>query len=713
MATVSIVSKMLKLRDKARTLTAAELAAEGLSRANKHLTRSFRRAIDRQDATYISDDELARSVVGGEISAMLSSLRSPTRPMLTAGLTDLKTTVRDVSRIYPLAPHDTVSRAAAILEHKITLFERGFQLGSDIDWHQDPASKARWPLVHYTRVPIRIGGGADARIVWELNRMHHLVTLGQAYAYTRDERFTEEFLIQIASWYRLNPPKFGINWTVAMEAAIRSVNIIAALGLFRDSVLLDDTSFGLIVKLLISHARFIADNLESSPTMASNHYLSDLIGLFVIAASLPELTESPRWIETAASELIREMDRQILPDGVDYEGSTAYHRFVLELYFLFFHLCGRCGIKLPTPHFEKLEAMFDFVRHYLKPDRTAPLIGDSDDGRIIRFKDRPAVDQSYLMSLGAVLFNSGDFRRRGAIDEEAIWWLGSQGIDTYDKLPAAVREPVSKQYGNAQIFIQRSGSLYAIIDCGDHGAMGRGSHAHSDALSIDLYAYGRTLLRDPGTFVYSASELWRNRFRSTAYHNTVRIDREEISELIKGQPFTLGPNRPVTVNKWETSVEQDLLDAQHNGYSRLEHKILHRRALKFCKGPEYWILEDYFTDAVGEPDQSHLIEFFFNFDAGLQVTFDDNGRAFAKSRTAALALIPVSGHTFETRIATRWVSLSYGTRKPSFGIMYSLYATIPFSNRILLIPYKKGDESKVEDVVAKQAAGGEETGKND
>src|SRR5262249_2264424 len=276
---VSIVSK---IRDKARTLTPAEMAAEGLSRVNRHVIRSYRRATDRRDSTYIADDELRRSIVCRDLADFLERFRRPTHPRLTAGLVDLRATVREVSRIYPIAPHDTVSRAAVILEHKIVLFERGFSLASEIDWHQDPASRTRWPLLHYTRVPIRIGSGADARIVWELNRMHHLVTLGQAYAHTRDERFTEEFLIQLASWYRQNPPNFGINWTVAMEAAIRSVNIIAALDLFRDSSLLDADSFGLIIKLLIAHARYIEENLESSPTLNSNHYLSDLIGLLVI-----------------------------------------------------------------------------------------------------------------------------------------------------------------------------------------------------------------------------------------------------------------------------------------------------------------------------------------------------------------------------------------------------------------------------------------------
>jgi uncharacterized heparinase superfamily protein len=681
-------------------MTPAEMAAEAASRVNNSIVRSYRRATDRKGSTYITDDELSRSIVGQDISAFLRSFRSVGHPRLTAGLVDLKETVRNLSRLYPLAPHDTVSRAAAILEHKITLFGRGFSLGREIDWHKDPVSGARWPLVHYTRVPIKIGSSSDARVVWELNRMHHLVTLGQAYAYTRDERFTEEFLIELAAWYGQNPLRFGINWTVAMEAAIRSVNILCALDLFRDSRLLDADSFALIIKLLIAHGRYIEENLEATPTLASNHYLSDLTGLFAIGATLPELAESPGWVETGILGLIQEMDRQILRDGVDYEGSTAYHRFVVELYFLFFDLSNRCGIELPRPHFEKLEAMFDFVRHYLKPDRTAPLIGDSDDGRLLRFKDRPAMDQSYLMSLGAAFFKSGDFKRRGPIDEEAIWWLGGQGIETYDRLPAAVREPVSKPYLDAQIFIQRAGPLYAITDCGDNGANGRGSHAHSDALSFELFAYGRTFLRDPGTFVYGASELWRNRFRSTAYHNTIRIDREEISELPKGQLFTLGPNRPIRVNNWHSTIEEDILDAEHYGYTRLEDLIVHRRVIRLHKALECWTLEDHLTGGVKASDQAHLIEFFFNFDAGLQVSFDDKNRALATSRSAALAVVPASGHAFETRVTTRWVSLSYGTRKPSFGIMYSLYSAVPFSSTMLLIPYRIGHEAKVDAIMA-------------
>jgi uncharacterized heparinase superfamily protein len=96
-----------------------------------------------------------------------------------------------------------------------------------------------------------------------------------------------------------------------------------------------------------------------------------------------------------------------------------------------------------------------------------------------------------------------------------------------------------RDVSRAQIFIQRAGDLYSIIDCGDHGARGRGSHAHSDALSLEVFAFNRTFLR-PGTYCYTADGQQRNLFRSTAYHNTVRIDGEEISQVSDGELFAFG-----------------------------------------------------------------------------------------------------------------------------------------------------------------------------
>ncbi len=65
---------------------------------------------------------------------------------------------------------------------------------------------------------------------------------------------------------------------------------------------------------------------------------------------------------------------------------------------------------------------------------------------------------------------------------------------------------------------------------------------------------------------------------------------------------------------------------------------------------------------------------------------------------SALAIVPVTGHTFELRVEPRWVSPAYGTRLRSSGIIYRLIAEVPFENMFLLIPFRPGEEEKVQQI---------------
>jgi hypothetical protein len=677
----------LTIRGKIKGMTIRELAGEATLRAQRLVARAISRASDSPHSTYVSDADLHRALAGKSIADVAVRIRSNTGPFLVPGLADLNPTVAAVKQAFPDSIEASRLEAEEILDHRISLFDRVCDLGPMIDWHRDPQAGVNWPLAHFTLVPILVGQGADVRLVWELNRLHHLVTLGRAYLLTNDERYTEEFLLQLASWNEGNPPRFGVNWAVAMEAGIRAVNIIAALEMFRGSPNVTYQTLELILKMLLAHGRFIRANLEFSYRTTSNHYLSDLIGLFAIAETLPELREARRWRDYSGPRLVKEMNRQVLADGVDYEGSTGYHRFVLEVFSIFFSVCRMGNFDPGTVFYERLEAMYDFVRCYSKPDHTAPLIGDSDDGRLIRFKNRPAVDHSYLMSIGAILFEKGTFKQSSEIDEEALWWFGRAGLETFEHLPINEKPPGSRAFPQAQIFVQRAGDLYSIIDCGDHGARGRGSHAHSDALSIEVFAFNRTFLRDPGTYVYTASEEQRNLFRSTAYHNTVRIDGEEISQVNKGELFAFDSNVKPHVNHWESTPENDVLDAEHYAYRRLASPVTHRRIVTFDKRRNYWSIRDIFTG-----EGRHQFEFFFNLDAGLEVQIELDKGIIARDQQSALAIVPASAHGLDTELTERWVSPSYGTRIRSSGILFRLNAVVPVDNVTLLIPYRLGDE---------------------
>jgi Heparinase II/III N-terminus/Heparinase II/III-like protein len=664
-------------------MTPRELAGEASQRARRQISRAISRASDSPQTTYVSDADLQRSLGGKSIAEVAWTIRTSREPRVVPGLTDLDSTVAAVKQFFPDSIEQSRLEAEAVLDHTVRLFGRAFDLGPTIDWHRDPQADVRWPLVHFTRVPLVLGQGADVRVVWELNRLHHLVTLGRAYLLTSDERYSEEFLLQLASWYEDNPPRFGVNWSIAMEAGIRVVNIIAALEMFRGSPNVTDQAIELILKMLIAHGRFIRANLEFSYRTPSNHYLSDLIGLFTIGTTAPELREARGWRDYSAPRLLKEMNRQVLADGVDYEGATGYHRFVLEIFSLFFSLCRTGRFDPGTAFRARLEAMFEFVGSYLKPDRTAPVIGDSDDGRLIKFKDRPAVDHSYLMSIGSILLQNGTFKQSSEIDEEAIWWFGGAGLETFERLAINERGASSRAFPQAQIFVQRAGDLYSIIDCGDHGARGRGSHAHSDALSVEVFAFNRTFLRDPGTFVYTASEEERNLFRSTAYHNTVRIDGEEISQVNEGELFAFVSNVRTKVNLWESTAERDVLDAEHYAYQRLDAAVTHRRVVTFNKREGYWIIRDIFTG-----EGTHRFEFFFNFDAGLEIALDASNRAIARDERAALTIVQVSDHKLGAKIEPRWISPAYGIRLNSSAIIYSLAAEMPLEVSFQLLVSK-------------------------
>jgi uncharacterized heparinase superfamily protein len=702
-----IAGSFRRIRERARGLSLSDLVAEAAERSRRRLANAWRAAVDRPSTTCVTSDDLARALSGRDIAEVASLIRGRGRVLLP-GLADPSSTVEAITALSPDSSRNTIAEAEAILEHRIRIFGETLDLGPEIDWHRDPGTAASWPTSHCTQVPIihpsaqspashedRPVRGPDIRVVWELNRLHHLVTLGRAHAFSGDERFTNEFLRQIADWRDQNPPRFGPNWKVAMEAAIRAVNVIAALNLFRNSPTLTDEDIELVLKFLLEHGRYIRANLERRRGGSSNHYLTDLIGLFGIAATAPWFHESREWMNFSSSELIREMDRQIFDDGVDYEGAVGYHRLAAEIYAQFFTLSRLCGEQIPERYWRKLDSIFDFARHYIKPDGTAPHLGDADDGRLISFKERTAPDHSYLLSLAAVLFEDEKYKLRDTIDEEAVWWFGAQGVRCYATLGKSP-PPGSAGYTDAGIFIQRAsgGQLYAIIDCGDNGARGHGSHAHCDALSIELFAYGETFLCDPGTFAYTGGGHWRNRFRSTAFHNTARVDTEEISPLVDGWYFALGSNVRPRVNRWESDAGRDVVDAEHDGYARLPEPVTHRRVVTLDKPEGYWIVEDRF-DGRGE----HTIELVFNFAPELEISEGESGRVVARGRNGILTIAPISGHSFATARAGRWVSRAYGTASPASAMIYRFRARTPFENTTLLIPSVRGDESKSDRVL--------------
>ena len=458
----------------------------------------------------------------------------------------------------------------------------------EFEWNRDPRSGYLWPLDYHRDIKLMRSDGSDIRVVWELNRLAHFITLGRVYKLTKDEKFTVAFMDQLRSWCEQNPYGRGPNWQCAMEVALRAVNLIAAREMFREST---QVNTQLLLRLFQQHGNYISRNLEFSYIATSNHYLSDVAGLLWIGVMVPELRDADAWRSFGLKEMLREMDKQVLPDGADFESSTGYHRFVTELFLYSFVLCRDNGIEIEAKHWSKLHAMLLYIRGYLRPDGFAPLIGDTDGGQFLPLQPRRADDHRYLLEVAAELLND-----------------------------SALREPEtgSKAFPHAGIYIMRHEDLYLCFNASGAGINGRGSHGHNDALSIEVSARGRAFIVDPGTYVYTGDLQRRHDFRSTAYHSTVKIDGVEQNTIEPDMPFVIGDEARPRVLLWETAKDTDKIVSEHYGYRRLRHPVTHRRTVIFNKQEASWLVEDEFLgDAV-----DHDVEVRFHFAPGLNVTTD-------------------------------------------------------------------------------------------
>ena len=209
-----------------------------------------------------------------------------------------------------------------------------------IDWQVDFKSGYRWPEKTYYKF-IKIGHklGADIKLPWELSRMQHLIQLALAYQSTKKDEYAEEIIKQIVDWILANRYKFGVNWRCTMDVAIRVSNWVLAINLIKDYINNlpsegKEYFFKIFYKSLYQHGDFIIHNLEWSENLTSNHYLSDVVGLLILAVFTENIfKEAGKWKEFAINELKKEIFKQVYPDGTDFEASTCYHRLALELFF--------------------------------------------------------------------------------------------------------------------------------------------------------------------------------------------------------------------------------------------------------------------------------------------------------------------------------------------------------------------------------------------
>ena len=189
-----------------------------------------------------------------------------------------------------------------------------------IDWQLDFKSGFRWSESTWYR-DIRYGNirGADVKVPWELGRLQHLPQLALAATLARAngdgaqaERLAREFQDQVLDFIAANPPRFGVQWAMTMDVAIRAANLLLAWDIFRAADVAFDSEFMRVFsRSAFEHGSHIATNLEWSSHLRSNHYLADVVGLLFVAAYLPASARTDAWLLFATRELLAEVQRPV------------------------------------------------------------------------------------------------------------------------------------------------------------------------------------------------------------------------------------------------------------------------------------------------------------------------------------------------------------------------------------------------------------------
>lgn len=297
-----------------------------------------------------------------------------------------------------------------------------------IDWQLDFKSGYRWSesAWHEDIVFSKSASGADIKVPWELARCHHLPQLALAHGFKTEpamrSRCAREFRNQVLDFMANNPPGFGVNWRCTMDVGIRISNWLVAYDMFVSNGATFDAGFdALFQRSTLEHGRHIVSNVEWTESGRSNHYLSNVVGLLLLAAYLPSNQETDAWAGWALRELVFEIRTQFDEDGANREGSTSYHRLSAEMaiygcaYALRMlkdrpgivmagmnsvpGLCGwggrpRSAIagvaselstgQLPEDVYLRLHGMARLVEELTRPDGTVTQIGDNDSGRFMK-----------------------------------------------------------------------------------------------------------------------------------------------------------------------------------------------------------------------------------------------------------------------------------------------------------------------------------------
>ncbi len=411
--------------------------------------------------------------------------------------------------------------------------------GDDINWNSRPVPDNEW--------------------VWQLNRMYFWNSMARVYRQTADEKYVKEWGRQLIDWRNKNPndESHKYAWR-SIEAGIRGHSWTNLFQYFIDSPSFTPEILIAFLNSCYDHAEYLMTRYSSK----SNWGLMEAEGMAFIAITFPEFKNAGEWRTEAIRRLNNEINVQVYPDGHQRELAIGYHIGCIQWFLRTYELAKLNNLEnaFPESYFKTIEKMCEVPVKLGLPDGTNAQFGDAWAGKPGQYHQR------YLT--WAKMFNRNDFL-----------FLATNGEEGKEPDSTAYAFPFSGLYS------MRSGwdnnVICMVLKCGPDG----GSHCQPDNGTFTLYAGGRTLMPDGGSYIYSGDPESRAWFRQTKVHQTLTLNGENS----KYAPQLL---------LWKPEGKLDILVVENQSYENLKH----RRSVFFVDKRYFVIVDEAMGSATGDVD---------------------------------------------------------------------------------------------------------------
>ena len=433
--------------------------------------------------------------------------------------------------------------------------------GEDINWNSRPVADMEW--------------------VWQLNRMYFWDAMARAYWHTDDEKYAQAWCEQLLDWTLKNPndQDHKYAWR-SIEAGIRGYRWTGLFQYFVDAPSFTPEVLVAFLNSCYDHATYLMTKYRTG----SNWGLMEAEGMAFIAITFPEFRDAEKWRTEAFRRLNFEINKQVYQDGHQRELALGYHIGCINWFLRTWEIAKMNNLEdaFPPSYLERIEKMCEVPMKLGLPDGTNVQFGDAWRGKPRQYKER--FDQ------WAEMFDRDDFR-----------YLATEGLQG--------EKPDSTAYAlpHSGLYSMRSGwdpdAICLVLKCGPDG----GGHCQPDNGTFALYAGGRNLMPDAGSYIYSGDPENRAWFRQSRVHQTLTLN----SENTRYAPKLL---------QWKPGDKLDVLVVENESYEN----ITHRRAVFFVDKRYFVIVDEAFGEGTGD------VDVHFQFAPG-EVIFDQEALAVSSA----------------------------------------------------------------------------------